>query len=53
MGDADRPGHSAPYVVPDPRLLLELKQRPGGICVQSLMDRYSLREAGTRGLRDG
>lgn len=47
------PRHSAPYVIPDPQLLLELKQRPVGICVQSLIDRYSLREAGTRGLRDG
>lgn len=46
------PRHTISYV-PDLHLLLELKQKLVDICVQSLIDKHSLREAGTRGLRDG
>lgn len=43
--------HSISYV-PVPHLLLELKQKLVDICVQSLMDKHSLREAGTGSPRD-
>lgn len=45
------PRHFISYV-PDPYLLLELKQKLLNICVQSLMDKHSLREEDTRSPRD-
>lgn len=58
MSSASHPGrmsvprHSISYVT-DPHLFLELKQKLVDICVQSLLDKHSLREAGTRSLKDG
>lgn len=46
------PRHFISYV-PDPHLLLELKQKLLDTCVQSLIDKHSLREEDTRSLRGG